>query len=252
VKRRDFKGGRRQGGYQGGMLVPLMLFAVAAIGIAWVSMGMMTREQWPIRWLEIDGGFERVSAEQLRASLAPLVASSYFTVDLAAVRDAAYRQPWVAEVSVQKHWPDTVAVNVKEFEPVAHWSNGRLVSRQGVPFTVPGADEIQGLPWLESPDGGLEQVTGAWQQFNQLLLPLGLEVERLRLDARGAWYLTLSNGTQVDIGRGDALDRLQRLVRSWPELTRGRQNAPAGVDLRYTNGFAVRWPEYDEKNGKET
>ncbi len=244
--------GRRQEGYYGNVMATLILFALAVLGVAWVYVGMMTREQWPIRWLELDGSFQRVSAEQLRAGLAPQVAGSYFAVNLKEVRQSALRQPWVSGVRVQKHWPDTIEVRVTEFEPVAHWTEGRLVSRDGLSFKVPGAEEIQGLPWLDSPDQSLEEVVQAWREFNNVLQPLGLEVERLRLDPRGAWYLTLNNGTEVDIGRGDAMIRLKRLVRSWPGLTRDRQEAPAGVDLRYTNGFAVRWPEHDEKYGKKS
>ena len=241
-----------QKGYLTNLLAALVLLVLALVGVAWVYLGMMTRDQWPIRWLEVDGSFERVSAEQLRASLAPLVAGSYFTVDLQDVKAVAYRQPWVSDAVVQKHWPDTVTVRVREFEPVAHWTEGRLISRDGRSFKVPGADEIQGLPWLDSPDNSLDQAVAAWQSFNGVLQPLGLEIERLRLDPRGAWYLTLSNGTRVDIGRGDAESRLQRLVQSWPTLLRGRPHAPAGVDLRYTNGFAVRWPVNDEEYGKES
>ena len=241
-----------QQGYLANLLAALTLLALAIVGIAWVYLGMITRDQWPIRWLEVDGRFERVSAEHLRASLAPLVAGSYFTVDLQEVRAAAYRQPWVSDAVVQKHWPDTVTVRVREFEPVAHWTDGRLISRDGRAFSVPGADEIQGLPWLDSPEHSLDQAVAAWRDFNTILQPMGLEIERLRLDPRGAWYLALSNGTRVDIGRGDAESRLQRLVHSWPSLLRGRDHAPAGVDLRYTNGFAVRWPGSDEENGKES
>lgn len=239
-------------GYLANLLAAFVLLVLAVAGVVWVYLGMMTRDQWPIRWLEVDGSFERVSAEQLRASLAPLVAGSYFTVDMQQVRAAAYRQPWVSEAVVQKQWPDTVTVRIREFEAAAHWTDGRLISRDGRPFSVPGADEIQGLPWLDSPESNLDQAVAAWHSFNAILQPIGLEIERLRLDPRGAWYLGLSNGTRVDIGRGDPEDRLHRLVRSWPVLLQDRERAPAGVDLRYTNGFAVRWPGNDEENGKKS
>lgn len=245
-------GPRRQAGFQGSLVVSLALVLLAAFGIAWVYAGMVTRDQWPIRWLELDGQFQRVSAEQLRAHLAPLVAGSYFTIDLAEVREAAFRQPWVARVTVQKHWPDTVRVSLAEYAPVAHWTGGRLVSGSGESFAVPGADEIQGLPWLEGPEQSLPDVFATWRQFNDILAPAGLEIDRIRLDPRGAWFLALTNGTEVHIGRGDAEARLQRLVRSWPALTGGRPGVPADVDLRYTNGFAVRWPEQDENHGKES
>ncbi|NIP17753.1 MAG: FtsQ-type POTRA domain-containing protein [Xanthomonadales bacterium] len=236
-------GRHRCRGFTGGILMSLLLLAVAAAGVAWVYTGLTTREQWPVRWLEVDGAFERVSAEQMRAGLAPLVAGSFFTVDLESVQAAAFRQPWVSEVSVHKQWPDTVKVNVREYQPVAHWTNGRLVSARGQAFEVPGADEIQGLPWLTGPEGELAEVIATWQAFNNILLQAGLEIERIGLDRRGAWDLVLASGTEVRLGREDAAGRLRRLVGSWPQLMNGKDLAPLVVDLRYTNGFAVRWPE---------
>ncbi len=233
----------RNRGYGAGIAMTLVLFLVATAGVAWVYMGMITSDRWPIRWLEIDGAFERVSAEQVRANLEPIVMGSFFTVDLDAVRASTQRLAWVSSVSVQKNWPDTVRVTVDEYIALAHWTGGRLISSAGSLFAVPGAEEMQGLPWLEGPQGMVDLVYETWQQFNNELLPAGLEIERLHLDRRGAWYLVLTSGTEVHIGREDALPRLRRMVGSWGELVKQNNLAPLGVDLRYTNGFAVRWPK---------
>jgi cell division protein FtsQ len=229
-------------GLHSGVTVSLILVALALLGVLWVYQGMVNRDQWPVRWLEVDGAFERVSAEQLRSGLMPLIAGSFFVVDSDAVRAAALRQPWVSGVLVQKHWPDTVKVQVTEYVPVAHWTNGRLVAAGGLAFRVPGADEIQGLPWLEGADSDLPRVFGAWRDFNNELLPAGLEIDRIRLDRRGAWFLALTGGTEIHVGRADPVPRLRRLVAGWDRLMDGRGVAPLSVDLRYTNGFAVRWP----------
>lgn len=233
----------RDRGFAGGTLALLLLFLLTAAGFAWVSMGIVASERWPIRWLEINGAFQRVSAEQLRASLASRVGSSFFTVDLQGLHEAAARNAWVAEVRVQKQWPDTVRVDVEEFVPVAHWNSGRLLSGDGEPFAVPEADEIQGLPWLEGPEDRLDEVLETWVGFDAMLMPLGLDITRLALDGRGAWSLELDNGTRVQLGRDSTVERLQRLLASWETLTRQKQAQPAAVDLRYTNGFAVLWPQ---------
>lgn len=234
------KPGRAHGrGFAGGTLTLLLLFLLTAAGFAWVSMGIVTSERWPIRWLEINGAFQRVSAEQLRASLASRVGSNFFTVDLQGLHEAAARNAWVAEVRVQKQWPDTVRVDIEEFVPVAHWNRGQLISGAGEPFAVPEADEIQGLPWLEGPQGRLDEVLETWVGFDAMLMPLGLDITRLALDDRGAWSLELDNGTRLQLGRDSTVARLQRLVASWETLTRRKQAQPAAVDLRYTNGFAV-------------
>jgi cell division protein FtsQ len=238
-------------GFSANGLVVVLLLLVSLGGLAWVYSGMVTLDRWPIRWLEVDGSFERVSAEQVRSSVAALVEGSYFTVDLEEVRRTAENITWVSDARVRKEWPDTVRVEVREFVPVAHWTDGRLVGSNRVPFEVPGADEIQGLPWLEGPEGSLEEVLEAWLAFDQLLLPTGQPVDRLRLDRRGSWSLVLANGTRVELGREAARERLARMVASWNELLRVRGRVPLRVDLRYSNGFAVRWPEEAVDPGRE-
>ncbi len=229
-------------GFSHGIWLVLALFALAVGGTTWVSTGIVASERWPIRWLEVNGSFQRVSAEQLRSSLAPLVSASFFTVDLQNLHEAALRKPWVAAVNVQKKWPDTVVVTVEEFQPLAHWNERGLVSSRRTEFNAPDAAEIQGLPWLEGPDGRLEEVLTQWDLFNSMLAKVGLEIEHLELQERGSWAMQLNNGTLVQLGRDDPVDRLQRLMNSWRGLMVDQPLPPVRIDLRYTNGFAVRWP----------
>jgi cell division protein FtsQ len=230
-------------GFSSGLLIVLALFLLAAAGSAWVSMGIVARDRWPIRWLEIGGNFQRVSAEQLRAGLTPLIDSSFFTIDLKELRDAADRISWVADVQVQKRWPDTVVVTVEEYVPFAHWNRGQLISSKGEAFSVPEADTIQGLPWLRGPESQRVQVLENWTLFNDVLAEEGLEIRHLELNPRGAWSMLLTNGTTVHLGRVAGLKRLQRLMTSWTELLNGQVAPPHDVDLRYSNGFAVNWPK---------
>ena len=230
-------------GYSAGVSLTLLLFVLAAGGVAWVYNGMIAQERWPIRWLEIDGPFERVSAEQVRAGLAPLVSGSFFTVNTRAMRELAGSMPWVANVSVQKTWPDTVQVIIHEHTPVVHWVDDYLLDAKGKPFTVPSANEIQGLPWLESPPGQLELVFENWKRFDDKLEAIGQRVERLTLDPRGSWSAHLSGGTEVKFGKGEIFKNLDMLVSTWAGLMQGQASPPVSVDLRYTNGFAVLWSQ---------
>ncbi len=230
-------------GFSAGVIATLLLFTLASAGVAWVYAGMVAQERWPIRWLEIDGPFERVSAEQVRASLSPLVNSSFFTVDTGLMHAAASDMPWVSGVTVQKTWPDTIRVTVHEFMPVAHWVNGYLLDAGGRQFTVPNADEIHGLPWLESSRVQLDLVFENWMKFDARLDLIGQQIERLKLDPRGSWSARLSGGTEVRFGKGDIFNNLDKLVSAWAGLMQGQALPPVSVDLRYTNGFAVLWPQ---------
>lgn len=230
-------------GFTSGLMAVLTLFLLAAGGCVWVSMGIVASDRWPIRWLEVNGSFQRVSAEQLRATMAPLIEDSFFTIDLHRMRDGAERISWVSAVRIRKTWPDTVSVSIEEYTPVAHWNQGRLVSDQGESFTVPEADGIQGLPWLQGPDERLQEVLTTWVDYSDLLLALGLEISSLKLDRRGAWSMVLSNGTRVRLGRQAPGERFRRLLSSWDSLLEEQGSPPQDIDMRYTNGFAVLWPQ---------
>jgi cell division protein FtsQ len=236
-----------QRGFGVSIALIVLLFVMALAGTIWVSMGVVAKERWPIRWLEVQGGFQRVSAEQLRASLIPLINTSFFTLDLRGLHQAASRNPWVSSIRVEKMWPDTVVVHVTEYVPLAHWNKGSLISTEGEAFNVPEADNIQGLPWLYAPPGRLNEVLEHWTRFSEQLSFAGLEIDSLRLDRRGAWSLTLSNGTSVQLGREAVAMRLDRLMSSWGLLTADSIQLPRDVDLRYSNGFAVLWPQPDMK-----
>ena len=92
------------GGFATGALALVLLFLLTVAGIAWVSMGIVAKDRWPIRWLELNGAFQRVSAEQLRASMTPLIDESFFTIDLQELRDGARRIPWGSGAWTRRRW----------------------------------------------------------------------------------------------------------------------------------------------------
>jgi len=233
-------------GFSAGVVFTMLLFIFACTGVLWVYTGMIAQERWPIRWLEVDGSFERVSAEQVRAALAPLVSGSFFTVNTRLMRETAADMPWVSSVTAQKTWPDTIHVTVREYTPVAHWVNGHLLDGKGQQFSVPSADELQGLPWLEGPQSQLQLVFENWKKFDDKLELIGQRVERLSLDPRGSWSARLSGGTEIRLGKGDIYKNLDMLVSTWAGLMQGQAIPPVSIDLRYTNGFAVLWPQNND------
>lgn len=224
------------------VLAWLMALAVVALPVVAVLNGWMAPDRWPIRRLQVTAEYQRVSAEQIRSTVAAQMGRGYFDTDPTGIRAALAGLPWVENVEVRKRWPDRIDVVLVEHRARAHWGTDRLLSDHGEIFTTPGADDLQGLPRLSGPDDRIPEVMAMYERAGTLLAPTGLRVEGVRLSVRGSWSLQLANGASIVIGRSATPEaRLGRLAQVLPQLLQGEQRPFARIDLRYTNGFAVRW-----------
>jgi len=199
--------------------------------------------RFPLRLVKVEGDFRYLEKEQLQAVLAARTAGGFFTVDVARIRRAAEALPWVYEARVERRWPDILGVHVKEQEPVARWGKDGFVNRLGVSFFPEQAPDLPELPLLSGPAGHEQDVLEKFERVSRTLAPLGLRVTRVELDARRAWRLQLDNGLSLELGRVDTQPRLQRFVRSFPDVFAGRLETLQRVDLRYSNGFSVYWKQ---------
>ena len=147
----------------------------------------------------------------------------------------------VDQAEVRKRWPDVIEVSLREHRVFARWGDDRLLSDEGELFTAPGAEQLQGLPHLDGPDARVADVIALHASATRLLGAVDLAVSGVRLSARGSWTLTLADGARAVIGRADPAPRLERLVRVFPRLRSIDTRDFERIDLRYTNGFAVRW-----------
>ncbi|MGH8192029.1 MAG: cell division protein FtsQ/DivIB [Rhodanobacteraceae bacterium] len=221
-------------------LIALTLVALPVVG---VLEGWFASNRWPVRELEVHASFRHVSAAQIRAAVQPSLGAGFFAVRLDTVRDALAALPWVAQVEVSKQWPDALDITLTEIQPIAHWGAGALLSRDGRIFKVPDAGVVNGLPQFNAPDDRVAEVLAFYRTAETDFAPYSLRVSEVDLSARGSWTLVLSNGGRVVVGGDHADQRLARFTAALPVLMRGRSDAFVYADLRYSNGFAVRWPE---------
>lgn len=217
------------------------VLAIAAVAIAFAQ-GLipLPEHDFPIRTLKVESTFERVGRAEVQAVVAPR-AAGFFETDVRAVREALVALPWVASASVRRVWPDTLHVVLVEERPVARWAQGGLVNIDGGVFEPGAGEEPPGLPLFEGPPRSAPQVLAYYRRLQGELAPLGLTVQRVGLDARRAWELTLDNGIDLTLGRKDPDGRLRRFVQLYPGTIAARADEIDQVDLRYSNGFAVRW-----------
>ena len=221
-----------------------LALGMIALPLAAIMHGWLAPQRWPIRHLVLSAEYQHVSEDSIRATVLKHLGQGYFDSDPTAIRTALAGLPWVAEVQVRKRWPDRLEVQLHEHHAVAQWGSAHMLSDAGVVFPAPASISDQDLPRLSGPDARAAEVFGFYQQSQALFAGVGLAVRGARLSRRGSWSLQLADGATVVIGReADPQLRLRRWVKAMPAVMEGQTRTLARVDLRYTNGFAVRWAD---------
>ncbi len=221
-------------------LLALALLALIAAGVLFLPAELDRR--WPARWIELEGSFKRVSAEQLRAHLAPQIQGrGLFLLDLDPLRVRAEQLPWVASAELRKRWPESLVLSITEHDPVARLVDGQLVSADGRLFRIAGGHAIQGLPLLDGAPERAPEMLQRYREFGAALAGTGLVIEGLRLSERGGWFVNVVGGMELRVGREQPARRLRRLAAAYPLLNVGTGRVPERIDLRYANGFAIKW-----------
>ena len=228
---------------------PLRWLGVA-LALTGVGFGLWTGSQklrdpaaFPLRRVQIEGVLRNLAEADLQPVASGYLGQNFFMANLEELRAALAANPWIASVAVRRSWPETVTIALRERVAFGYWGSGEeeMVDVAGQRFR-PGMVRQPG-PWprLAGPAGHESALIRTWGELQALFAPVGLTLTSLIQDERRAWRLTFENGLEVYVGRDQFEARLRRLAQLYPRVLAAQIDQIAAVDLRYGNGFAVRW-----------
>lgn len=174
-------------------------------------------------------------------------------MDIAVLAEEMQQLDWIAKASVYKRWPDTVEMDLVERVPVVRWGEKAFLDADGAAFTIPDNDKLRHLFTVHGPDGYEKQVLGYYQLIAPWLSKQRIAIQELYLDQRLVWHARLENGLDVILGRDQLNERLKKLIVVNDKVIEPYARYIDGIDLRYHDGFSVRWkagvkPVTAEKN----
>lgn len=182
---------------------------------------------------------QRVDATQIEEIVRNELQGNFFTVDLEGTRKAFEKLPWVRKVSVRRHFPWRLEVELEEHVALASWNGTEMVNTHGEVFA---AKDAQALPKFIGQADTSAEITQMYKVFGDQLAPLEQKVVQISLSPRRAWQLRLDNGMVLELGREQAQERLARFVAVYPYSLASVPHTVNYVDLRYNNGFAAYLP----------
>ncbi len=223
------------------LLMRLFVALVLMLGLA--ATGWLAAE-WeprvlPVRVITVDGEMRSLSRQELQKQVASHLTGGILSQDLDALREYVVALPWVRDASLRRVWPDRLILEVTEHHAVARWGVDGLVTREGEIFYPRDRRVPAGLPRLSGPDDLAATVVERLMLWEPRLADYGLLIDALGCDRRGDWTLELLGGPVLRFGTEQLEQRFSRLLAAFPRIE--AVAAPERIDLRYSNGLAVRW-----------
>jgi len=231
------------------------LALISVILLLWGALAWTVRQPaFAFRQVVVHGSLERVNGAHLEAVVRSELTGTLFTMNLDAARASLARVPWVRNVALRRQWPQRLELTIEEHAPLARWNDDGLVNVQGEVF---GAAYNGELPRFDGPEGRAAQVTARYREWGEVLAPLALTVDNVRLSPRGGWHLEAASAAgmiAIELPHDEPTMRLAHFVsvyeRTIGALARAQTHIEH-VDLRYRNGFAARVPGFRERPPKK-
>ena len=219
-------------------ITKLMVFAVIVFTLVWVARGI---DDIPIKTIEVASKLEKVNKDLVRSIAANYYQQGFFTAHLVDFENELNSIPWVYKANIKRKWPGKLVIAVEEQSPRFRWTGQSLLNKEAIPFLVNNFDAYQALPKLSGLAGREAYLASLYDKYNEQFKRLGFSIASIEEDARYDKVITLLNGISINVGREKTNQQIERCLQSFSEFTENERAAIASIDLRHSNGFAVRW-----------
>lgn len=209
-------------------------------GIYWAAGPIAKAFERPIKSVVVEGEFQLISKQHATELISNEINGDFLQLDLMELKEALLSDPWVERVTLNRRWPDTLVVKIIEQKPIARWGDGFL-NQRGEIVRVPDAAPLSGLPWLQGNENDAIEILQQYQDLSQILRARGLDVIALKCDNKKSWRLTVKNHVEIAIGRDQVMEKIRRFVTVYDAHLSSVWSDVKAIDVRYTNGIAVRW-----------
>lgn len=225
-------------------LKPVLFILLLALPIAAV-LGAYNWIQNPqnltIKSIEVTGDFTILDKKELSPLIESYVKTNLFLLDEENLELAIENNPWVHSAALTHVWPNKLIVKIYEQKPVAHWGKTQMLAENGEIIKASMAKEKGDLPMLYSPSEKGRNMASGFLEIRKMMKGFPVKLVEFKEDARGSWRIKLENGMTLKIGREHQAKRLKRFMVAYEESLNNVLDKISVVDLRYTNGFAVKW-----------
>lgn len=215
---------------------------------------LYNQQKFNITKISLSGDAAHVDRVELQQSVARMIRGNYFSLNSEAIIRAVAELPWVEEVRLRRRWPDTLMIDIEEYQPIALWGENRWLTTSGKIVSLPLPKNVV-LPQLDGPASAAKRVWQVYQKWSKQFAQNGIRLRKMKLSKQHLYTLTLEYTTrQMNSARGfemilaeqNADQQLTTFLSSRRQSLIEFPGQIKTVDMRYPSGFSISRYEADK------
>lgn len=231
-----------------GMLVALLTVVLL------VTDGLYNPRHFNISRIALSGDAPHVDRDKLRVSVIEMIDGNYFSLDTEKILNVLHELPWVEKVRLRRQWPDTLMIDIEEYQPIALWGEDKWLTTSGKLVALPLPPNVA-LPQLSGPSGRVNEVWARYQKWAELFARHGIRLGSMDLSRQHLYTLDLeytspgsdeASGFSMVLSESNSDQQVQTFLEARRQALIEYPGLIRTVDLRYPNGFSISRYEPDK------
>ncbi len=220
-------------------LINRMSFLIASLAVGIIVFSLVNyvfRSWFIVDKILVNGNFSYLNANTFKVALQNKLYGNLFTIDLDNLQDDFKQIPWVHDVTITRQFPNTIEVNVSEYNAVAKLSDNELISSNGKVIFVNSSTES--LPFFDVAIKNSSEALTDYDILKPILKKRNLRLVELKINDTGIFKIILSNNLEVTICGTDFVKNIMILDEYWDRLYKLNPHLSV-VNMCYKNGMAI-------------
>lgn len=194
-----------------------LIGAVAVFLLLFSCVVYVVENLFRVEHITVTGNINRVTKDQLLSVARDDLHGTMFTLNIDELQYEFKKIPWVKSVSVSRTFPDSITVNILEYDAVAHYgTDGDFVSPAGQVFL--GVINDPTLPIFYGPTANVPDLLKIYNAAETLFTTQNVKITTLNWIAGGIVKAKFSNSLNVVICGPNFKDKLKTLSKYWQQL----------------------------------
>ncbi len=222
------------------------LIGALAICIIIISgIDYLVQHKFKVEHIIIEGNLQSSTAVQFADIAQHRLHGTLFTLDIDGLQQEFRKIQWVKNVTVERKFPNTVKINIEEYQAFARFGDMGLLSVDGVIFN--GADDDSNLPIFDADRDQLGELFGDYKILQPFLRQHNINLVSLTLIDGGIIKVGFSNNLSIVICGNNLMAGITLLGQYWERLYALNPNL-SYVNLCYRNAMAISQVVHGQQN----